>query len=221
MLAAGLCLRAALALRDGDVVRHLADASRAVVLLDVECDPLARGSGFIAAGTAYEGLSLWELGDELHDRAEALLPLCDDQLLRPVIEINRGLTWFWWTAALLEVGELEQADQLLRDRTENLLIDLPDSWALELRISRLAGLILMQAADQGEVEELRGLGDRFAADDCGPNWLPRMLVCLGLAHDAIQARGTTWPPRTPMPPESSPASTAPPISDRSPNGPPC
>jgi diguanylate cyclase len=187
MLAAGLALRAALALRDGDVVRHLADASRAVVLLDVECDPLARGSGLIAAGTAYEGLSLWELGDELHDRAEALLPLCDDQLLRPVIEINRGLTWFWWTAALLEVGEFEQADQLLRDRADNVLIDLPDSWAVELRISRLAGLILMHAADQDAVEELRGLGARLDGDDCGPNWLPHMLVCLGLAHDAIQA----------------------------------
>ena len=188
MLAAGLALRAALALRDGDVVRHLADASRAVVLLDVECEPLARGTGLIAAGTAYEGLSLWELGDELHDRAEALLPLCEDQLLRPVIEINRGLTWFWWTAALLEVGEHEQAVRLLRERTADLRVDLPDSWALELRISRLAGLILMQAAGKQEVEELRELGPRLDTDDRGPNWLPRMLVCLGLAHDAIQAR---------------------------------
>ena len=112
-------------------------------------DPLARGSGLIGAGTAYESLSLWELGDELHDRAEELLPLCDDQLFRPVIEFNRGRTWFWWTAALLEVGEFEQAEQLLRDRTEDLQVDLPDSWALELRISRLAGLILMRAAGAG------------------------------------------------------------------------
>jgi hypothetical protein len=185
MLAAGLALRAALALRDGDVVRHLADTSRAVVLLDVEGEPLARGSGFIAAGTAYEALSLWELGDELHSRAEALVPLCDDKLLSPVIAINRGLTWFWWTAALLEVGEYEKAEELLRDRTEDLLVDLPASWALELRISRLAGLILMGAADAGAVVELRELGDRLNANECGPNWLPRMLVCLGLAHDAI------------------------------------
>ena len=163
MLAAGLCLRAELALRDGDVVRHLADASRAVVVLDDECDPLARGSGLIGAGTAYESLSLWELGDEMHDRAAELLPLCDDQVLRPVIEFNRGSTWFWWTAALLEVGEYEQAEQLLRDRTEDLLIDLPDSWAFEMRISRLAGLILMRAAGPDEVEELRELGHHFPA----------------------------------------------------------
>jgi diguanylate cyclase (GGDEF)-like protein len=187
MLAAGLALRAALALREGDVVRHLADTSRAVVLLDADSEPLARGSGFIAAGTAYEALSLWELGDELHTQAEALLPLCDDELLRPVIEINRGLTWFWWTAGLLEVGEYEKAEQLLRERTEDLLTDLPASWAVELRISRLAGLILMRAADAGAVEELRELGGRLDASEAGPNWLPRMLVCLGLAHDAIHA----------------------------------
>jgi len=186
MLASGLALRAELALRDGDVVRHLADASRAVVLLDVESDPLARGAGLIGAGTAYEAVGLWELGDELHNRAEALVPLCDDPVLRPVIEINRGLTWFWWTAALLEVGEHEQADQLLREHTEN-MSGLPSSWALELRISRLARLILMSAADAGEVEELRGLGSHFDASDSGPNWLPRMLVSLGLAHDAIHA----------------------------------
>ena len=158
-------------------------------VLDDECDPLARGSGLIGAGTAYEGLSLWELGDELHDRAEALLPLCDDQLLRPVIEINRELTWFWWTAALLEVGEYEQADQLLVDRAADLRMDLP----------RLLGA---RAADQSagrpdsharggahpEVEELRELGASLDADNGGPNWLPRMLVCLGLAHDAIQSR---------------------------------
>jgi diguanylate cyclase len=187
MLAAGLALRADLALRTGDVVEHLADASRAVVLLDAESDHLARASGYIAAGTAYESLSLWELGDELHARAEALLPLCDDQLLRPVIEINRGLTWFWWTAALLEVGEQGQAERLLLDRGDDLLVELPDAWALELRISRLAGLILMRAAAAEDVQELRDLGNRLGADDDGPNWLPRMLVHLGLAHHAIQA----------------------------------
>jgi diguanylate cyclase (GGDEF)-like protein len=185
MLAAGLALRAALALRDGDVVAHLADVSQAVVLLDDESEPLARCSGLIAAGTAYEALSLWELSDELHDRAEALLPLCDVPLLRPVIEINRGLTWFWWTAALLEVGEHGQADELLKARADDPQVELPPSWALELRISRLAGLMLMQAADAGEVDELRQLGIRVDAGECGPNWLPRMQVRLGLAHDAI------------------------------------
>ena len=99
-----------------------------------------------------------------------------------------GINWFWWTAALLEVGEYEQAEQLLRDRTEDLGVELPDSWALELRISRLAGLILMRAAGPDEVDELRELGAHFPADDGGLNWLPRMQVFLGLAHDALQAR---------------------------------
>ena len=88
----------------------------------------------------------------MNDRAEDLLPLCDLQVSHPVIEFNRGLNWFWWTAALLEVGEVEQAKQLLRDRTENLLVEMPDAWTLELRINRLAGLILMRAAGQDEIE---------------------------------------------------------------------
>ncbi len=188
MLSAGLTLRARLALRDGDVVRHLADASRAVVVLDNESDPLARGSALIGAANAYDDLSLWEIGDEMHDRAVELLPLCDLQVLRPVIEINRGLNWYWWTAALLEVGEHEQAEQLLRDRTEDLHVELPDSWALELRISRLARLILMRAAGPDEIEELRELGHQFPAHDVDPYWLPRMQVCLGLAHEALQAK---------------------------------
>ena len=188
MHAAGLCLRAELALRDGDVVRHLADASRAVVVLEDESDPLARGSGLIGAANAYDSLSMWELGDEMHDRAEELLPLCDLQVSHPVIVFNRGINWFWWTAALLEVGELEQAEQLLRERAEDLLVEMPDSWAVELRISRLAGMILMRAAGAREIEELRELGAHFPADADGLYWLPRMQVFLGLAHDALQAR---------------------------------
>ena len=187
MLSAGLSLRAGLALRDGDVVRHLADASRAVVVLDNESDPLARGSGLIGAANAYDDLNLWEIGDEMHDRAEELLPLCDLQVLRPVIEFNRGINWFWWTAALLKVGEHEQAEQLLRDRTEDLQAELPDSWALELRISRLARLILMRGAGPDEMEELRELGHQFPAHEGGLNWLPRMQVS-GLAHEACRPR---------------------------------
>ena len=149
---------------------------------------MGRGSGLIGAGTAYESLSLWELGDEMHDRAEDLLPLCDDQVLRTVIEFNRVSTWFWWTAALLEVGEHEQAEQLLRVRTEDLRVKMPDSWAFELRISWLVGLILMRAAGPDEVDELRKLGQHFPPDNGRLNRLPRMQILLGLAHDALQAR---------------------------------
>ena len=68
----------------------------------------------------------------------------------------------------------------------------------------------MRAAGADEVEELRELGAHFPADDDGGlNWLPRMQVFLGLAHDALQARRYDAAPRTPTPPESSPASTGP------------
>jgi len=115
-----------------------------------------------------------------------LLPECDDQLLRPVIELNRGLAWFWWTAALLEAGEAERAEQLLRDRTEDSTLDLPASWALELRISRLARLTLLNAADPSEIEELRELGVQLDLHYRELEWLARMQVHLALAHDSIR-----------------------------------
>ena len=186
MLAAGLTIRAELALRDGDVVRHGADCARALVLLDTAAEPISRASALISAGVSYEALSLWELGDELYTRAELLLPECDDQLLRPVIELNRGLAWFWWTAALLEAGETERAEQLLRDRTEDPTLDLPASWALELRVSRLARLTLLNAADPTEIEELRELGARLDLHYRELEWLARMQVHLALAHDSIR-----------------------------------
>ena len=186
MLAAGLTIRAELALRDGDVVRHGADCARALVLLDTAAEPISRASALISAGVSYEALSLWELGDELYTRAELLLPECDDQLLRPVIELNRGLAWFWWTAALLEAGEAERAEQLLRDRTEDSTLDLPASWALELRISRLARLTLLNAADPSEIEELRELGVQLDLHYRELEWLARMQVHLALAHDSIR-----------------------------------
>ena len=82
LLAAALGMRAELAIRDGDVVGFGRDASRGVVLLDEDGDPLARVSGMISVAVAYEALNLWELGDELYTRAEELLPLCDAPLRR-------------------------------------------------------------------------------------------------------------------------------------------
>ena len=56
MLAAGLTIRAELALRDGDVVRHGADCARALVLLDTAAEPISRASALISAGVSYEAL---------------------------------------------------------------------------------------------------------------------------------------------------------------------
>ena len=103
--AAGLGIRAETEVRDGDISSALHDTARASVLLERPGSPLARVSGLISVAETYGTLSLWELGDEMYDAAESLMPECEDQLLEPVTQINRAITRFWWAAALLEVGE--------------------------------------------------------------------------------------------------------------------
>lgn len=184
LLATGLGLRAELAVRSGDVVGFGRDASRAVVLLDGDCDgdPLALVSGLISVAVAYEALYLWELGDELYTRAEALLPLCDDQLLAPVIGLNRSLTWFWWTAALLEVGDREAASLVPRSGTVD-FSELPESWRLELQVSLLTRLSLLGVADDEDMRTLEALAWQVE----GRDWLPSTQVHLAMAHAHLQA----------------------------------
>ncbi len=182
LLAAALGMRAELAIRDGDVVGFGRDASRGVVLLDADGDPLARVSGMISVAVAYEALNLWELGDELYTRAEDLLPLCDDPLLEPVIGLNRALTWFWWTAALLEIGDLDAAARVPRTGAVE-HAELPDGWGRELQVSLLARLVLLGQTDDDAVRTLTQLG----AEVEGRDWLPSTQVHLALAHAHLQA----------------------------------
>ncbi len=182
LLAAALGMRAELALRDGDLIGFAAEASRGVVLLDADGDPLARVSGMISLAVAYEALNLWELGDELYTRSEELLPLCDDQLLTPVIGLNRALTWFWWTAALLEVGDVEAAARMPSTGAVE-LNDLPDGWGRELQVSLLARLVLLDQAGDDGVPMLTALG----AEVEGQDWLPSTQVHLALAHAHLRA----------------------------------
>ena len=86
--AAGLCLRPEPALRAGDVVgilRMPAGPSWSWTTSVIR----QPGSGLIGAATAYESLSLWELGVEMHDGAAELLPdLRGTGVLPPVISFN-------------------------------------------------------------------------------------------------------------------------------------
>ncbi len=182
MLAAGLGLRAELAVRSGDVVRHGADASRGVVLLDVESEPMARISGLISVACAYEALNLFELGDELYTRAEALLQDCDDPLLAAVIRINRTLAWFWWTAALLEVGDTDAIVHLPTTDEVAPVPGMPTAWVRELQVSILARKVLLgrqSDADRAQLDEMALLVDEL-------DWLPRVQVHLARAHLALR-----------------------------------
>jgi diguanylate cyclase (GGDEF)-like protein len=188
MLAAGLGMRAELALRHGDVVGFGRDASRAVVLLERDGEPMARASGLVSVGVAYEALNLWELGDELYTAAESLLPRCDDPVLEPVLTCNRALTWFWWTAALLEVGEVEAARAVHATgaaRVEH-LASMPDSWAREVRVSLLARRVILDEAEPGDEHAL----EEMLAELGDPEWLSRVQVHLALAHLRLRADRT-------------------------------
>lgn len=185
MLAAGLGMRAELSLRHGDVVAFGRDASRAVVLLERDAEAVSRASGLISVAVAYEALNLWELGDELHTAAEALLPACDDLVLEPVISCNRALTWFWWTAALLEVGEAEAARAVPATGAcaVEQLATVPDSWAREVRVSLLARRVVLDEAEPGDEATLLGVAAELTESD----WLARSQIHLALAH--LRLRG--------------------------------
>ena len=181
MLAAGLGMRAELSARSGTLSSFGPDVSRAMLLLDVPADPLAVASAMICIALAYEALNLWELGIELYSRAEALLPLCDDQILAPVTGLNRAQARFWWTAALIEVGQGDAAVTVATQET-SVFHELPASWEDELVTSRLAQLVLCGQATTGQVIELAGLLDRLALT----NWLARAQIHLALAHHSLR-----------------------------------
>jgi diguanylate cyclase (GGDEF)-like protein len=187
MLAAGLGMRAELAARSGNLATFGPDVSRAMLLLDVPSDPLAVASAMICVALAYEALNLWELGDELYTRAEALLPLCDSQILAPVTGLNRAQARFWWTAALVEVGQVSAAAAVASNAVGDRPANLPESWEQELAVSELSQQVLAGVATHADIAALTLLGGELATT----NWLARAQVQLALAHRALRLKNTT------------------------------
>src|SRR3954451_1573419 len=181
--AAGLGIRAETEVRSGDITAALHDTARATILLERPGDPLARVSGMISVAEAYGTLSLWELGDEMYDMAESLMPDCDDRLLEPVTQINRAVTRFWWAAALLEVGQSPTdvgLDRAIEPRLDVIALPMPDAWRQMLLASLSARRVLLGLADDEEVEALAAQGPSLGPD-------VRLQVHLALAHTALRA----------------------------------
>ncbi|RLV47549.1 GGDEF domain-containing protein [Nocardioides mangrovicus] len=89
----------------------LADAGRAVALADLdEGEPVDRGFAWTTLGGAYTSLDLWELADEVNDRAADLAPECPDPYRQlAAVNSNRFHIRIAWGAALLEHGDVEAA----------------------------------------------------------------------------------------------------------------
>src|SRR4051795_8855432 len=106
LVALALALRALGAAIREDGGALLADAGRAVALVDDDDLPaLDRCTALVICAAAYNTLSLWELCDELYERASILAPACEQPVQQPAVAVNRVLIRVEWTTALLEVDE--------------------------------------------------------------------------------------------------------------------
>ena len=144
-----LGLRALTSVNASDSMSLMADASRAVALLDDESQPpLDRCTGYVVAAGAFNTLRLWELVDDLYGRAHDLGARCEVPAMAAAIAVNRVLTRFEWAVALLENGDEAQLQERLAQTAAAvppaLALDLPPLWrrdveALGVVVSLLAG----------------------------------------------------------------------------------
>lgn len=110
LVALALALRAVTAGGRRDSAALLADAGRAVALVDdsrlVAED---RSTVLVVCAAAYNSLGLWELVDELYDGASELAGFCEVAVQEPAVAVNRILIRMEWAAALFELGEEQEA----------------------------------------------------------------------------------------------------------------
>jgi tetratricopeptide (TPR) repeat protein len=161
LLAIVLGLRGLAASSVGDTARLMADASRAVALLDdADQPPLDRCTGYMVIGAAFNTLRLWELVDELYTRAGELEPLCDGPAQSAAIAANRVLTKVEWAVALLENGDeaaaRQRLDQAVAAVPHALTQALPPLWRRDVEaLAVVAGLLTGAAPDTAALADLR------------------------------------------------------------------
>ncbi len=162
-----LALRAVAAAGREDSAALLADAGRAVVLVEDDALPaLDRCTVLVVSAAAYNTLSLWELVDELYDRATELAPACEQPLQEPAVAVDRVLIRLEWATALFEVGEEREAlDQLHRaaDAVRTALgVPMPPRlWQLDVRACRDVVAFVLHAYG----EPVPGAPETFSVDE--------------------------------------------------------
>ena len=115
LLAAALGIRAILGGITRDSPALLGDAGRAVALVESdELPALDRCLVWVLCAGAYKTLGLWELADELYDRAADHGPLCEEPIHLAAVVVNRLLIRLEWTAALFELGMQDDALEQVR-----------------------------------------------------------------------------------------------------------
>jgi diguanylate cyclase (GGDEF)-like protein len=171
LIALSLGLRALIASARGEVAQLMQDAGRAVGLLnDDTLPPLDRCTAYVVAAAAYNTLSLWEVVDELYDRAAVLVPLCPGPGQEPALVVNRVLIRLEWATALYELGDTQQArmqlERSLDAVADTVGVPLSDLWqrdvegmetALRLLLGERTDALFAVAAEQSD--QLRTAGD--------------------------------------------------------------
>lgn len=177
--ALALGLRAVVAAND-DKAAAVRDAARATALLDDDDQsPLDRCVGYVVAAAAFNTLRLWELVDELYERALEFGAVSRETRQTAAIAVNRVLTRLEWALAAVEHGDsahrdddpdvnvdgsADQADELLDavlDAVPPALAEqLPSLWRLNvLACADIAALLRGGRLDEvlGRIDEHRRL----------------------------------------------------------------
>jgi diguanylate cyclase (GGDEF)-like protein len=133
MLATALAFHASFLLAAGEIDKSDDAMARAVTLLDgLEGPGLELVTALVQCALVYQRRRLWELCEEMLDRAAALMPACEDPLLEPVVLHNLVEIELEWASALRELGEIEAS----RERGERGLeaalrlveVPMPELW---------------------------------------------------------------------------------------------
>ena len=136
------------------------DLARATALLAVaEGGALERARAFVSCAAAYQRRELWELEEEMHERASALLPDCEEPLLDRVVLVNQTGSHALLACALREVGEPAQARARLAPglaaARAALRVEMPVTYQVDVRIFRhlLAAVVAAPEVESAAVLE--------------------------------------------------------------------
>jgi diguanylate cyclase (GGDEF)-like protein len=133
MLATALAFHASTLLAVGRTDASDDAMARAVTLLDGTDGPaMELVTALVQCALVYQSRRLWELCEEMLERAAALLPACEDPLLEPVVLHNFVESELEWASALRELGEVgasrERGERGLEAARRLVEVPMPELW---------------------------------------------------------------------------------------------
>lgn len=158
--AIALGLRAVVAAGEGDTALLLGCTSGAVALLDEPSLPgMERCLAYVVNAAALNTLRLWELVDELYDRATEDPASADAAGQTEAVGVNRVLVGLEHALALLEHGDDEAAlarlETLLTAATAALRLDLRPLWRADVEAAADVARLLRGTPLTGSLDEHR------------------------------------------------------------------